>query len=79
MNAYFYERCGVSSVDLAYPSNGDMFGELVTETPAVIYKYPIAEMLDYSIFDKPGQLGSLKLNPINNWGKLYPASVLGMQ
>ena len=78
MNAYFYERCGVSSVDLAYPSNFDMFGGLDRETPFIIYKYPIATMINYTPLDSPGQLESLELNPLSTWGKLYSSAELSM-
>ena len=62
-----------SSVDLAYPSNFDIFGDLVKETPAILYKHPTALMLDMTELEKSNDVGSFSLYPINEWGKLYSA------
>jgi len=75
-NAYFYERCGVSAVDLAYPSNYDMFSPIVKETPAMIFKYPTYPMINFYLFYNKGPLGSLQLFPLEKWGKLYDSKQL---
>ena len=77
MNAYFYERCGVSSIDLAYPSNLDTFGDIIETTPAVLYKSSRAPMINQTMFEIDGQLGSMELNPIELWGKIYDYDALG--
>ena len=39
VNEVFYERCGVATVDLAYPSNMVTFGKLVKgKMPALVFK-----------------------------------------
>ena len=37
----FYERCGVGLLDMDYPVNKNFFGDLVTNSPAIIFKVGI--------------------------------------
>ena len=37
----FYERCGVGLLDMDYPVNKNFFGDLVSNSPAIIFKVGI--------------------------------------
>ena len=37
----FYERCGVGLLDMDYPINKKLFGDLVSDSPSIIYKVGI--------------------------------------
>ena len=45
-----FERCGVSMLDMGYPSNQDTFGSVVSETPMILFRKPNAER---QMFSKP--------------------------
>ncbi len=34
----FYERCGVGLLDMDYPVNKQLFGDLISDSPSIIYK-----------------------------------------
>jgi len=43
INKLFYERCGVATVDMSFPSNELMFGgflDQIDEYPVIIFKEP---------------------------------------
>lgn len=62
---YFYERCGVATIDLAYPSNRFMFGYMIDDTPMLFVKKPGAGV---SMLNGHFEQGSFTLQDWNEWG-----------
>lgn len=77
LSEYYYERCGVGLLDLAYPSNRASFSEDVfKQSPCILLRYPQKSRKMF-IFDRIVQpsLG-FPMNPIEEWGKIYGAEDL---
>lgn len=68
-NEVFFERCGVATVDLSYPSNRLTFGNLVkNEVPSALFKYPYTfqQMLFDRVTDSDHRFHFL--NELKLWG-----------
>merc|ERR1712110_585694 len=65
LSEFFYERCAVGTIDLAYPSNQFMFGYLIDDTPMLFVRNsgPETVMLNRYI-----EKGSFTLKDWNEWG-----------
>ena len=77
---YYYERCGVGILDLAYPSNKATFStEVYKQSPCLVVRYPDKARL---MFDVTQNLASptlgLPMNDIYSWGKIIGANELGI-
>jgi len=70
----FYERCGVGLLDMDYPINTKLFGDLVSDSPSIIYKspYKLDAMRDlYQVSMKQAKYSyEFKLRPLEEWGKV---------
>ena len=78
LSVYSYERCGVASVDMAYPLNRDLFGQLVSETPAVIFKDPNTfGNLFVDLGWEKTQNSTLSFNNITHWGSIAVKDQIG--
>jgi len=83
LSKYYYERCGVSSVDLGYPTNSAIFETVKSEKlPFLIVKKPlrankmfVPESLKIRPTDRAE--GHFKLSPIETWGEIITNRDLG--
>lgn len=62
---YFYERCGVGLLDMAYPSNKASFGYLIEDLPMLLVKH---SGRDKHILQKHLERGSFVMEDISKWG-----------
>lgn len=62
---YFYERCGVGLLDMAYPSNKATFGYLIEDLPMLLVKH---SGRDKHILEKHLERGSFIMQDISKWG-----------
>ena len=84
LSEYYYERCGVSQVDLAYPTNAAIFASLKNENlPMILVKKPLTAnkmFLPESLKIRPtGRAeGNFKLSPFETWAEAFHFNDLGL-
>lgn len=76
ISEYFYERCGVSMLDLAYPSNYDTFGGLVN-TPGVILKHPNTVHKMFHHDNIHNDIPHFVVENIDDWGTVTDFDEIG--
>lgn len=65
LSEYFYERCAVATIDLAYPANRFTFGYLIDDTPMLFVKKAGA---DITMLNEFFEQGSFSLKDWTQWG-----------
>ena len=74
ISEYFYERCAVGLLDMAYPSNKASFGYLIEDLPMLLVKHAGR---DKHILQKHLERGSFVMEDIKSWGKRVLTDDLG--
>ena len=73
----YYERCGVGVLDLGYPSNHFTFGEVVEDTPMIIFRKPYAMHQMFHIEHLHNDKVHFQVDKLHKWGHVFPADDLG--
>ena len=73
----YYERCGVGVLDLGYPSNHFTFGEVVEDTPMIIFRKPYAIHQMFHIEHLHNDKVHFQVDQLHKWGYVFPADDLG--
>ena len=80
LTKYYYQRCGVGLLDLAYPSNGATFPTAaLKQSPSLILRKALKnrEMFDVDKIIHPGL--AVPINDLEKWGEIIPAEKLGIE
>jgi len=72
----YYERCGVGVLDLGYPSNHFTFGEVVEDTPMIIFRKPYAMHQMFHIEHLHNDKVHFQVDKLHKWGHVFPADDL---
>jgi len=75
----FYERCGVATLDLSYPSNSATFGKIVSATPSVIVRFPDHPHKMFTVTDMHEERHHIGVQSVSSWGTVISHKFLEEQ
>ena len=75
----FYERCGVATLDLSYPSNSATFGKIVSATPSVIIRFPDHPHKMFTVTDMHEERHHIGVQSVSSRGTVISHKFLGLR
>jgi len=80
ISEYYYERCGVGLLDLAYPSNRASFSkDVFKQSPCILLRYPEKTRLMFKFDQIVHPSIGFPMHAVEEWGKIYGAEDLVKQ